>query len=486
MRLRHLAVAAAAALAGCTVGPDYAPPPLALPQAWVEATATLPRLTAEGYLQAFADPVLLDLVRRAVAANPDIEAARARVAEARSRAGAAGSARWPQVDAAGSFSNSRLSEHGFLEGLGTGAPGGSGGAVFPGQQIDLYQAGFDASWEIDVFGGQRREVEAATADADAALAEARGVLLGLQAATAEQYLQWRGWQQLLQLAERQVQVEQDALDVLAERAAAGVADRREVAHQQQALATQQARVQAQEAQQQTAVHGLERLLGLMPGRLEPQLLASAPLPSAPDPFAIDLPAAVLQRRPDVQAAERRLHAATARIGVATADLYPRLSLTGAFGLQAQHVEDVPDLDSRFWAIGPQLRWPLFDFGRVEARIAGADARAQQALASYRGTVLQALTDVEVALVRLQRGRQQTAALQRAVDAAGDQERLAHEQYDGGVIDYLLVVQAQRERIDAEDALLRAQLAIDLDVVALGKAIGGGWDDAAPTVDKRDD
>lgn len=470
---RPQALLLALVLCGCTVGPDYAPPENALPAAWIEATdvggATF---DAAEWWRSFGDPVLDDLVQQAIRGNPDIAVARARVAEARIRAAAAGDDRWPKVDAAGSYSNSRLSEHGFLESFGAGS--GPGGAVFPGQEINLYQAGFDASWEIDLFGSQRRTVEAEAADADAAAAEARGVLLGLCAATAGQYLQFRTVQGELRLANERLQLAHDELAVQRERATAGVAEAHDVAHAEQLAAEQQAVVHALFADQQAAMHGLERLLGLQPGRLAAQLTAPAPLPDAPDPFAVDVPAVVLARRPDVHAAERRLCAANARIGLATADLYPRLSLTGAFGLQAQHVEDVPDYDSRFWAIGPQLRWPLLDFGRVRARIDAADARSRQALATYEGTVLQALSDVEIALVRLARGRQQVAALAAAATAAGEQERLLREQYERGVLEYLDVLTAGQDRLQAEAALLQGRLLLDHAVVALGKALGGGW------------
>ena len=320
-------------------------------------------------------------------------------------------------------------------------------------------------------------MEAAAADADAAAAAAHGVLLALCSAVADQYLQWRGVQEQLRLTTAWLRLEQQELDVVRERAVAGVTDAGAVARAEQSLAAQQAQRHRIEGDAQAAVHALERLLGLMPGQLDPALLVPAPLPAAPDPFAIDVPAAVLARRPDVQAAERRLCAANARVGLATADLYPRLSLTGSFGLQAQQIEDLPRYDSRFWAIGPTLRWPLFDFGRVRSMVDVADARSRQALASYEGTVLQALADVEIALVRLSRCRQEVDALQRAEAAAAEQQRLAREQYERGVLEYLDMLQADRTHLQAQGDLLRARIAMDRDVVALGKALGGGWQTA---------
>lgn len=460
-------------LAACTVGPDYARPHIALPAAWREATAS-GAAAVDGYWHAFGDPQLDALVARAVTGNPDVAIARLRTTEARLRANAAGSERWPRVDVTGSYSNSRLSEHGFLEGLATGSPGGGGGgsAVFPGQEIGLYQAGVDASWELDLFGARRRDVEAAEASAEAAEAEATGVLQALCASVVEQYLQWAAQHERLELARQQLAIAQGERDVLRERAQAGVADQRDVAGAELLLATREARVQGAEADEKATEYALEALLGCNPGELAD--LTPHALPTPPDALAADVPAAVLARRPDVHAAERRLGAATALIGAATADLYPRLSLTGAFGLQAQELGDVPKFGSRFWAIGPALRWPLFDFGRVRSQIGIADARTAAALASYEGTVHQALADVEVALVRLARCRLTVEALTRASAAGREQRQLTKEQYEQGVAEYVDVLGAERDAAQADGELLLAREALARDFVALGKALGGGW------------
>lgn len=468
----HLLALAAAA---CTVGPDYEAPKPSLPAAWREATGhAAGMLLGDGYWRAFGDPQLDALVERAIAGNPDVAIARARTAEACLRAAAAGSERWPQVDLDGLYNHSRLSEHGFLEGLATGSPGGGGGggAVFPGQEIGIYQAGVGASWELDLFGARRRDVEASEADAEAADAEANGVLQALCASVVEQYLQWAANREQLALAQQTLQIAQRERDVLRERATAGLADERDLARADLDTAKAEARVQQLTAETQASEYGLEVLLGAQPG----ELAATPPamLPPPPDAFAVDVPAAVLAHRPDVRAAERRLGAATARIGIATADLYPRLSLTGAFGLQAQDLGDLPKYESRFWAVGPAVRWPLFDFGRVRSRIDVADARTHAALAGYEGTVHQALADVEVALVRLARGRETTAALQRASEAAHTQRQLVQEQYDQGVGEFVDVLDAERDAAMADGELLRAREALARGFVGLGKALGGGW------------
>jgi NodT family efflux transporter outer membrane factor (OMF) lipoprotein len=479
----RIVVVVAAVLSACTVGPDYVPPAETAPATWLAGADT--RVDAAGvaaFWTTFNDRELDALLQRAVAGNRDLRVALARLREARVRAAAAGSLRWPKVDVTASYSNSRLSENGFLEGLATGAPGGGGGApgsVFPGQQLDLHQVGFDASWELDLFGGLRRGVEAAEADAEASEWDLRAVQLALCGDVADAYVTLRSLQARSALSQRQVAEHRDTVAVLDEQVRAGVANDFDLVRARTELASQEAQDAGVGGEIAAAVRRIETLLGEQPGALGDEL-AAAPLPVVPDVLAVDLPFATLRRRPDVGAAERRLAAATARIGVATAELYPRLSLTGAFGLQSQQLEDLPSADSRFWAIGPQLRWPLFDFGRVRSAIDIQDARTEQALAAYEGTVLQALGDVEIALVRVARWRKQLASLRTARDSARTAAELAGEQYRSGVLEYLALLDTQRTRDRVEDECAIGEAALARAVVALGKALGGGMAaDGAP-------
>ncbi|HLQ36546.1 MAG TPA: efflux transporter outer membrane subunit, partial [Planctomycetota bacterium] len=428
------------------------------------------------FWQLFGDATLTALVERTLAANTDLGAAVARLQEARALARAAGSQRWPRLDLSGAFTNSRFSENGFLQGLGgAGAPG----AVFPGQEINLYQLGFDASWELDLFGGNRRAVEAADAEVEAVQYDARALVVSLAAEVTDGYLQLRSLQTRLQIAEHTVAAWRASLLVLDEQVAAGVAGELDQLRARSELARATARLPELEAELQVAIHRLEALAAKAPGALDPQLRLDQALPPVPDALAVDIPAAAVRQRPDVQAAERRLAAATARIGVATAELYPRFSLTGAFGLQSQQLEDLPRDDSRFWSIGPQLRWPLLDFGRVRAGVAAADARTQQALCGYEGTVTRALADVEVALVRINRGRRQLAELLAAAAAARQSVALAQDLYRNGLLEFLALLDAQRTLDQDEDQAARQQAELARQVVALCKALGGGWQATMP-------
>lgn len=474
--------------AACTVGPDYAAPqPTAA--AWPAADRDAPRpdgapTDLAAPWRAFGDATLDSLETRALAGNHDVKATLARVRAARALAAAAGSARWPRVELAASYSDSRLSEHGFLEGLATGG-GGGGGAIQPGQRLDLHQVEVDAAWELDLFGGQRRAVEAADADVEAASADVRVVQAALAADVAAAYLELRAAQQRLTLAEHVVQSHSATLAALRERVAAGLLDRLSLARAEQEAAAATARPAEARGLARLAVRRLELLLGAAPGALDGELRLPAPLPALPRPFAVDVPAAVLARRPDVAAAEARLHAATARVGVATAELYPRFSLTGAFGFQARDVRDLPEYESRFWAIGPQVRWPLFDFGRVRAAIAVQDARAAAALADFEATVQRALADVEFALVRVARGEEVQKALEGAAAAARAGAAIAAEQQQQGVLEYTERLAAERAADAADAELLVARQSLAAELVALAKALGGGWTPApaaAPSTD----
>ncbi|MFO0858373.1 MAG: efflux transporter outer membrane subunit [Phycisphaerales bacterium] len=465
----------AASLSGCTVGPDYHAPSPVVPDAWTERARTDAAHPDGPWWTSFNDPILDDLVTKAAGANTDLRIAVQRLQEARAQRGVVSSAGFPQVDLNGSFSNSRFSENGFLQGLGGSGSGGLPGAIVPGQQINLWQAGVDASWELDLFGRNRRAVQAADADIAADEFGVGDVLVAVIAEVADGYAQLRGIQASLEVAHRTLTSQQETLSVVNEQAAAGVASDLEVSRSQTQVSTTAARIPELESAAQGAIRRLEVLIGAMPGTLDTQLSAACPLPHAPEALDVGIPSEVLRRRPDVRAAERRLAAATARIGVATADLFPRFSLTGSFGLQSQEIGDLPAGDSRFWAIGPSVRWPILDFGRIRSNIRVQDARTAQALAAYEGTVLRALSDVEVSLVRLSRERARAGQLQQAADSARRSVTLATELYRGGLLEFLDLLDAQRTQFLAEEAATQANTAIVTDTVALYRALGGGWE-----------
>ena len=471
-------LAGSVSLAGCTVGPEYAAPKVPVPANWSDQAAKA--ANADGaWWKSFNDPTLEALITRATSANTDVRGAVARLREARAQRGVVSAALFPHVDVNGSYSNSRFSENGFLQGFGSSAGSSSGsgslpGAIVPGQQINLYQASLDASWEVDIFGGNRRAIQAADADLAAAEYDTGDVIRSLMAEVADGYVQLRGLQARLDLARDTAASQERSVGIIREQTQVGVGNEFDLARSQTQAATYRSAIPELESALKVAIRRLEVLLAANPGTLDGELDSHAPIPTAPDALLMGIPAETLARRPDIRAAERRLAAATARVGVATADLYPHFSLTGSFGLQSQKIEDFPKGDSRFWVLGPSIRWPLLDFGRVRANIAVQDARTQVAEAAFEGAIIQALSDVEVAMVRLSREELRQAELDSAASSAERALNIAEERYRNGVLEFTDLLDAQRTRNTARDAAAQSRTAYASDTVALFKALGGGW------------
>ena len=482
MRQRFLrsSVAFIVGLAGCTVGPTHRPPDTPISPTWSELpeSGVTPQPTAAAQWWAtLQDPILNALVEQAVKSNLDLRIAQGRIREARASRGVVAADAWPTVNVAGEYSRIRRSENitgSSAFGLGGGGlPGAS--RQFGELETDLFQNGFDASWEIDVFGRVRRAVEAAEADIAAAEENRRDVLVSLLAEVARNYVDLRGLQRQLAVADRNIVAQQDAAELTAARYDAGLTSELDVAQARALLATTQSQIPALDSAAKQAIHRLGVLLGQEPGALLARLSPAAPIPMTPVEVAVGLPAELLRRRPDVRRAERELAAATARVGVATADLYPRLTLTGIVGLQSADLVDLAENASRFWAAGPiALAWPLFDAGRIRSTIEVQNARQEQAIAFYERTVLIAVEDVENALVAFVREQVRRQALARAVDANRRAVDLASEQYTSGLADFLNVLESQRSLYTAEDQLTLSERAVVSNLIALYKALGGGW------------
>ena len=348
----------AALVSGCKVGPNYTTPEVAVPAGWNSATTqptTQPAVTVTQWWTTFNDPVLEELVEGAVAANLDLRIAAARVREARALRRVAGASLLPTIDGFGSYSRSRQSENieGFdtTAGTGGGGHGGVGGEAptfNPGDEMDLFQAGFDASWELDVFGGVRRSIEAARADVEAAVEDARDVYVTLLAEVARNYVDLRGLQRQLAIARANLKSQEETLSLTRARFDAGLVGELDVTRARTQAKTTESIIPGLETQLRAAAHRIEVLSGVHPGAMSQRLLVEAPLPATPPAVPLGLPSELLRRRPDIRRAERQLAAATARIGVATAELFPRFSLTGSFGFQASEASDQGDWDSRFW------------------------------------------------------------------------------------------------------------------------------------------
>lgn len=481
---------------GCAVGPDYQRPQIASPVAWTASAATTsaapqPATTSAGeqptaarqdWWRAFGDDELAALVERAVAATPKVREAAARVREARALRAVAAGGLWPKLDATASYSNSRVSEHGFLEGFAAGNDVDGGnlpGAVVPGQSIDLYHTGFDAQWELDLFGHVRRSVQAAGAELEAAEAGYRDALLSLAAETAREVIELRTLDARVAIANRNIAAQSDTLGVIRQRYAAGVSSHLEVARCEAQLAATEADVPALRSRRCASLRRLEVLVAADTGSLDQRLSAAHGVPAPPSFVDTGVPSQLLLRRPDVGRAERELAAATARIGVARAELLPRFSLSGNFGFQSQQTGNLLTSESRFWLAGPGMRWPIFEAGRLLANVEVQDARTEQAAARYEDAVRRALADVETALAALAGERERARALDRAAEAEKRGTELARELFAGGVVDFLQVLDAERSLYHAEDALASSRGALAEDAVALYKALAGDWPTPAP-------
>lgn len=466
-------------LGGCTVGPHYIRPDVRVPERWIEAAADDTRAGTVGvsrWWTMFNDPALNSLVERAVGRNPDLRIAEARIREVRSALGVAAAGGLPRMDASALYTRGQRSES--VPPFRSRTPGGSasGGSVFGDRRQDLYHAGFDSSWEMDVFGGVRRDVEAARADIAAAEESRRDVLVTLLAEVARNYIELRGTRLRIAILESNLGAQREILELTKVRFDAGLTTGLDVARAETLVATTRAQLPTLDTERRRIIHRLGVLLGDPPGTLLGELSRETPIPLHPPHVPAGLPSEMLRRRPDIRRAEKELEAATARVGVATADLFPRFSLTGSFGRRSDAFEELSSGISQLWAFGPSIRWPLFAGGRIRANIQVQNARQEQALALYEKAVLNSLEDVENALVSYSRQQERHRSLMEAVVANRRTVELANSRYSGGLEDFLSVLDAQRSLYDSEDRLAQSEQDVAENVVRLYKALGGGWEE----------
>ena len=457
-------------LAGCTVGPNYSEPQTALPAAYSEPSAS-GQFQLDRWWAAFNDPQLTALVEQALRQNLDIELAAARIREARAQEGVAGAGSSPQVGAEASVTRQRISENAIPVPPGAGSGGGSIG--LPGSEFTNWRAGFDASWELDLFGRNRREREAAAARTGTAVWNRRDAEVSVAAEVASAYLKLRTLQSEIANAESEV-ARLDRFEQLRRaQAKGGLIDGQSLEQQRSERASAAAAIPALQADAKAEIHALGVLTGQTPEALANQLAAPGTLPPA---LLVPpgLPSDLLRRRPDIRAAERELAAATADIGVATADLYPRISLTAAPALVSTALGSLLEWGSRSFSAGAALDWPIFDGGRRRANIEVRNARQEQASIAYRKTILVALRDVEDALSNLDGNRRQLADLEQAHGNAARAEDIANSRFRGGLVTLADVLQAQQRRLSLEKQMIETRGAMARDTVALVKALGGGW------------
>ena len=462
---------------GCMVGPDYRPPAMKLPAHWdgndqqiKQAANQEDKTDLATWWQSFDDPLLNAVIAEALSSNLDEKIALARIREERAYVVISRAGLYPSIDTSGSYTRQRYSAN---------TPFGFFPQLLPRDE-NIYEAGFDANWELDVFGGIRRGVEASKADLAASIENARDVRVTLLAETARDYVAVRALERRLQIARANLRDQSDSLKLAQARFEQGFAPELDVFQARSLLETTQAQVPELESELAQTVHRIGVLLGREPDALQAELSDMAPIPGIADPDAIavripaGLPSDLLRRRPDIRAAEREIAAATARVGVATADLFPKFSITGTAALESISAGDFFFGTSRMWQVGPTMTWPIFEGGRIRANIEVHNAQEEQALLSYRKTVLIALAEVEDALVAYAKERTRHQALAASAEDFKRSQLLALDRYEEGYDTYLDVLEAQRSLYAAQDSLAQSDQQIIDDLIAIYKALGGGW------------
>jgi multidrug efflux system outer membrane protein len=502
--MRRFLPAFALALSACSVGPNYTPPkPPAVagwhdlanhPDAHVRETTN----PDPEWWNRFDDPVLTELMQKAISGNLTLKQAVLRVVTARQNEAAARAAGLPTVAGNGSFMREQLGLRGLLlsEGvygqLNTLANQGSpaygispatgreistaaNGFLSPlGAPVNLYQYGLGASWELDLFGRVRRSEEQAHATTQAQIDATNDALVMLESQVAQTYMQLRGAQALLASQQENVRTAQDSLVLTQRRERQGLTTQLDVDQAQTQLADYQAQLPTYEKQVQQAMDQLSVLTGQPPGTLDPMLSPVQPLPAVPNVVGIGVPSTLARRRPDIREAEAQLHAATAGVGVAVASFYPDVSLTGNFGLRATDAGYLTNWASAFYSFGPSISLPIFQAGRLTAQLKIARAQQIQAGLNYRNTVLNALREVEDALVAYRTDRTARDRLMVAVRSGESALFLSRDAYEHGLASFLQVLDAERTLVGARQQLVQADLLLTDDVVSLYQALGGGW------------
>ena len=475
--MRRLAPFLALLAAACALGPDYRDPQLPVPSQFAEANgpAGMDDAQLASWWRTFGDPKLSELIERALTQNLDVESAAARIREARALERAAGAAPWPELSGQASATRQRISENAVAVPPGT-SNGGAQGRSFglAGSEFSTFRIGFDASWELDLFGRERRSVEAARARTAAAVWTSRDTQVSIAAEVGRTYFRLKTLRERYRNAEAESARAARLERLAAARAAGGLANAEELRSLQSDRSVAAAALPTIRADVEVETHALGVLVGTGPSAFASGIYLR---PSTP-PEAIDvppgLPSDLLRRRPDIRAAERQLAAATADIGVAVAELYPSFSLTATPGLVSTALASLIEWGSRSFTAAAAVDWPIFDGGRRRANVAVANARQEQALTAYRKTVLAALQDVEDALSRIEGNRGRLQQMEGALIGARAAEQLAETRFRGGLVTYSDVLAAQGRRLSLEEQAITTRGSLAHDTAALFKALGGGW------------
>lgn len=457
-------------------GPKYQPPQAAVPDSYHQqagAAGTNTEVAVGNWWTTLNDAELTALIDRAVRANLDLKIASSRILEARASRRITRADVLPAVESRDTIQRVR---GGLTSGLFNAEKSARGGSsLLTPFESSVYQFGFDASWEIDFFGGRRRALEAATADVAAVGEARRDTLVSLLAEVARNYSELRGFQKRLEITNQNILLQQDSLELTRVRADAGLGTQFDVERQSAQLESTRALVPTLEAAEIQTIHRMGVLIGEEPGALLNELSQSKPLPLVPPAVPVGLPGDLLKRRPDIRQAETRVAAQTARVGVARADLFPKILLTGAAGRQGTEPSALTLGAGNFFSVGPAITLPIFTAGKIRGNIEAQKQRLDQTLTEYRNTVLRALEETENALVAYGHQKDRQARLVAAVEASRQATLLAGELYTRGLSDFLSVLDAQRQQLAAEEDLAQSDTSVVTNLVALYKALGGGWE-----------
>jgi len=464
--VRSWAAAAAALtfLGGCAVGPNYHRPDTPVDTHFANAgeLGFTETDAVEHYWTGFGDPMMTGLINDALAHNTDLSAAEANLRAARAARRLAGFDQYPTVTLAASYTHNLDSQEQLP------------GIDMHDREFDAAQAGFDGLWELDLFGRVRRNVEAARGDLGAAAATLQDARVSIIAEVARDYFILRGLQDQLALTQRNAENQFSTLKLTRNRLEAGRGNELDTSRAEAQWQTTLSTIPTLEASIATTCYRLSVLTGRQPTALSASLASLAPMPALPPLNAIGTPEQLLRRRPDVRVAERRLAAATARVGVAVGDLFPKVTLVGEVGYFAPTFGEFGQSAARSYSVGPSISWAAFDLGRVQARINASKAETDAALAAYEGAVLGALEDTEGALIGYGRSQVRREALRVAAAASDKASDLARKRFEGGLIDFLEVLDAERTALSAELLLSQSRTDAATSLVAVYKALGAGW------------
>ncbi|MCW6513077.1 efflux transporter outer membrane subunit [Lichenifustis flavocetrariae] len=463
IRALSFAMTLGAGLSGCAVGPDYKTPAMAIPARWAEREGhRAGRVELAAWWERFGDRLLPKLVARAVAGNLDVATAKARVREARALRDEAAASLLPDLNASSSAQRSRTAAQ---------------AVGFPASTSNLFQADFDASWDLDLFGGNARSVEAKDDATEAAAYGLRSTLLTLVADVARYYVDARGYQARIALARQSAASQRQTVALTEKQFAAGVSTGADLAKARALALSTEANVPALESSYRQTVHRLGVLLGVGPEAVLADMADPRPLPVPKSSVAVGIPADVIRSRPDVAQAERQLAEQTAQVGVEEAQRYPDVTLSGSVGVSAFTLGDITKASSRTWSFGPSASVPILDAGKRRAAVTAQKAVRDQYDAAYRAAVLSAMEDVENALVALSRQRLQTEKQGRSADNYNEAARIARVLYRQGSTAFLDVLDAERSLYEAQDTFIQNQVSLTEDYIALFKALGGNWSGA---------